>query len=73
VTVNCVCPGPVRTAITAGIPEADKELYAKRRVPLRRYADPEEIAQMVVSMTLPAASFLNGAVVVVDGGLVVRH
>jgi 3-oxoacyl-[acyl-carrier protein] reductase len=73
VTVNCVCPGPVHTAITAGIPEADKELYAKRRVPLRRYADPEEIAQMVVSMTLPAASFLNGAVVVVDGGLVVRH
>jgi 3-oxoacyl-[acyl-carrier protein] reductase len=73
VTVNCVCPGPVRTAITAGIPEADKEIYAKRRVPLRRYADPEEIAHVVVSIALPASSFMNGSVVVVDGGLTVRH
>jgi 3-oxoacyl-[acyl-carrier protein] reductase len=73
VTVNCVCPGPVRTGITADIPEADKEIYAKRRVPLRRYADPEEIAQMVLSIALPAASFMNGAVVVVDGGLTIRH
>ncbi len=72
-TVNCVCPGPVRTGITADIPEGDKEIYAKRRVPLRRYADPEEIAHIVLSMALPAASFLNGSVVVVDGGLIIRH
>ena len=73
ITVNCVCPGPVRTAITADIPDADKEIYAKRRVPLRRYAEPEEIAQMIVSIALPASSFMNGSVVVVDGGLTIRH
>ena len=73
ITVNCVCPGPVRTGITAEIPEADKEIYAKRRVPLRRYADPEEIAQVIVSIALPASSFMNGSVVVVDGGLIIRH
>jgi 3-oxoacyl-[acyl-carrier protein] reductase len=73
ITVNCVCPGPVTTAITAGIPDADKEIYAKRRVPLRRYADPEEIAHMVLSIALPASSFMNGSVVVVDGGLTIRH
>jgi 3-oxoacyl-[acyl-carrier protein] reductase len=73
ITVNCVCPGPVTTAITAGIPDADKEIYARRRVPLRRYADPEEIAHVVLSIVLPASSFMNGSVVVVDGGLTIRH
>jgi 3-oxoacyl-[acyl-carrier protein] reductase len=73
VTVNCVCPGPIRTGMTAGIPEADKEAYARRRVPLRRYGEPEEVAQMTLSLVLPAASFVNGAVVVVDGGMTIRH
>ena len=73
VNVNCICPGPIRTGMTAGIPEEAKEVYARRRVPLRRYGDPEEVAQMTVSLVLPAASFLNGAVVVVDGGMSIRH
>jgi 3-oxoacyl-[acyl-carrier protein] reductase len=73
VTVNCVCPGPINTGMTAGIDAAAKETYAKRRVPLRRYGDPEEVAQMTVSMCLPAASFLNGAVIPVDGGMSIRH
>jgi 3-oxoacyl-[acyl-carrier protein] reductase len=73
ITVNCICPGPIRTGMTAGISDADKETYAKRRVPLRRYGDPEEVAQMTLSMCLPAASFLNGAIVPVDGGMSIRH
>lgn len=73
ITVNCICPGPIRTGMTAGITDADKETYARRRVPLRRYGDPEEVAQMTLSMCLPAASFLNGAVVPVDGGMSIRH
>jgi 3-oxoacyl-[acyl-carrier protein] reductase len=73
VTVNCICPGPIRTGMTAGIPDAAKETYAHRRVPLRRYGEPEEVAQMTLSLVLPAASFLNGAVVVVDGGMNIRH
>jgi 3-oxoacyl-[acyl-carrier protein] reductase len=73
VTVNCICPGPIRTGMTAGISDADKETYAKRRVPLRRYGDPEEVAQITLSMCLPAASFLNGAIVPVDGGMSIRH
>jgi len=73
VTVNCICPGPIRTGMTAGISDADKETYAKRRVPLRRYGDPEEVAQMTLSLCLPAASFLNGAIIPVDGGMSIRH
>src|SRR2546423_1358171 len=73
ITVNCICPGPIRTGMTAGISEDAKEAYARRRVPMRRYGDPEEVAQMTLSLVLPAASFLNGAVVVVDGGMWIRH
>jgi 3-oxoacyl-[acyl-carrier protein] reductase len=73
ITVNCICPGPIHTAMTAVIPDDDKQKFAHRRVPLRRYGEPEEVAHMTLSLGLPAASYVNGAVVVVDGGMTVRH
>jgi len=73
ITVNCICPGPVRTGMTALIPEADKETYARRRTALRRYGDPEEVAHMTLSLCLPAASFLTGVTIPVDGGLMARN
>jgi len=69
VTFNCVCPGPIRTGMTAGIPDDAKDKFARRRVPLRRYGEPEEVAHMTLSLVLPAASFTNGVVVPVDGGM----
>jgi 3-oxoacyl-[acyl-carrier protein] reductase len=73
ITVNCVCPGPVNTGMTAAIDGAAKEKYAHRRVPLRRYGDPEEIAHMILNLCLPSASFVNGAIIPVDGGMTIRH
>jgi 3-oxoacyl-[acyl-carrier protein] reductase len=73
VTVNCVCPGPIRTGMTAAIPEEHKTIFAKRKVPLRRYGDPEEVAQMTLSLVLPAASYVNGVVVPVDGGMTIKN
>lgn len=73
ITVNCICPGPIDTGMTAGIPAEAKEIYAKRKVPVRRYGAPEEVAQMTLSLCLPAASFTNGATLVVDGGMTIRH
>ena len=73
ITVNCICPGPVRTGMTAPIPEEDKAVYARRRTALRRYGDPEEVAHMTLSLCLPAAAFLTGAVIPVDGGLMARN
>jgi len=73
VTVNAVCPGPIDTAMTAGINDEAKEKYAKRKVPLRRYGIPEEVAHMTLSLCLPASSFVNGAAIVVDGGMSVKH
>ena len=73
ITVNCICPGPIRTAITDGIPEEHKTIYAKRRTALGRYGEPAEVAHMTLSLCLPAASFLTGAVIPVDGGLMARN
>jgi 3-oxoacyl-[acyl-carrier protein] reductase len=73
ITVNCICPGPIRTGMTASISEQDKDTYARRRVPLHRYGEPEEVAQITLSLCLPAASFLNGAIIPVDGGMSIRH
>lgn len=73
ITVNCICPGPVLTGMTDAIPEADKETYARRRTALRRYGRPEEVAHMTLSLCLPAASFITGTTIPVDGGLMARN
>jgi 3-oxoacyl-[acyl-carrier protein] reductase len=59
--------------MTARISDEHKAIYAKRRTALNRYGDPEEVAHMTLNLVLPAASFVNGAVVVVDGGMTIRH
>jgi 3-oxoacyl-[acyl-carrier protein] reductase len=73
VTVNCICPGPIRTGMTAPIPDEMKVKFARRRVPLRRYGDPEEVAHITLALVLPASSFITGAVIPVDGGLTVQN
>jgi 3-oxoacyl-[acyl-carrier protein] reductase len=73
VTVNCICPGPIHTGMTAGIPDEAKVKFARRRVPMRRYGDPEEVAHATLSFALPASSYINGAVLPVDGGLTVQN
>jgi 3-oxoacyl-[acyl-carrier protein] reductase len=73
ITVNCICPGPIRTAMTAAVPDEHKTIYAKRRTALKRYGEPEEVAHMTLSLVLPAASYITGAVIPVDGGLMARN
>lgn len=73
ITVNCICPGPIRTGMTDAIPEEQKQTYAHRRVALRRYADPEEVAHGTLNFCLPASSFMTGAVLPVDGGLTIKN
>ena len=73
ITVNCICPGPIRTGMTEAIPEADKREFARRRVALKRYADPEEVAHGTLSLVLPAAGFTTGVALPVDGGLTIRN
>jgi 3-oxoacyl-[acyl-carrier protein] reductase len=73
ITVNCVCPGPILTGMTSAIPEPAREKFARRRLPLRRYAAPEEVAHMTLNLALPASSFVTGATIPVDGGLTIQN
>jgi len=73
ITVNCICPGPISTPMTEMFADRDKEIYAKRRTALKRYGRPEEVAHMTFSLCLPAASFITGTVIPVDGGLMIRN
>ena len=73
ITVNCICPGPVRTGMTEAIPEESKQIYARRRIALRRYADPEEVAHGTLNFVLPASGFMTGATLPVDGGLTIKN
>lgn len=73
ITANAVCPGPIVTGMTASIPPEHKEIFAKRRVPLRRYGQPEDIAQGVLSLVLPASAYITGHALVVDGGMTAHH
>jgi 3-oxoacyl-[acyl-carrier protein] reductase len=73
ITVNCVCPGPIKTGMTAAISDEDKQTFAKRRTAMGRYGEPEEVAHITVSLCLPAASYLTGVTIPVDGGLMARN
>lgn len=74
VRVNAICPGPILTDRLAGYykgREADMEAVANAVV-LRRLGTPREIANTIAFMASDAASFMNGAAVVVDGGRTIR-
>ena len=59
--------------LTDAVPDEHKVIYAKRRTALKRYGDPEEVAHVTLSLVLPAASYITGAVIPVDGGLMARN
>ncbi|GGC87306.1 3-oxoacyl-ACP reductase [Chelatococcus reniformis] len=70
IRVNAVCPGPVDTPIIARVNEMPGlREHWDERVPLGRFAQPEEIAAVVAFLASDDASFMVGAIVPVDGGL----
>jgi len=72
ITANVVAPGFVDTDMTQALPEARRtEIVAQ--VPLRRYAEPSEIAAAVAFLASDAAAYITGAVLPVDGGLGMGH
>ena len=73
ITVNCICPGPINTNMTASIDPKDKETYARRRVGLKRYGEPEEVAHATLNLCLPSSSYIYGVYLPVDGGLSIRR
>ncbi|MGW4031995.1 SDR family NAD(P)-dependent oxidoreductase [Streptomyces sp. NPDC004838] len=70
IRVNAISPGLTRTAMVKGIEREDPALIEKLAgsIPLGRLAEPTEIAEAAVWLASPKASFVNGHVLVVDGG-----
>jgi len=71
IRVNCVCPGPTLTGLAAPQMAARPGIREtlRRNVPLKRLAQPAEIASVICFLASPVASFVHGAVIPVDGGI----
>ena len=70
IRVNAVAPGFIRTEMVLGMPENIKAAMVSR-TPLRRLGEPEDVAAAYVWLASDEASFVTGAVLSVDGGIVV--
>ncbi len=68
VLVNCIAPGWVETEMNANLP-ADYVKDETRKIYLKRFAKPEEIAKVAVFLASKDSSFMTGSIVVVDGGM----
>lgn len=68
ITVNCVSPGATETTMTAGMPDKVREAIVGR-IPLRRMADPAEVAALHAFLASDDAGYVTGQVVYCDGGI----
>jgi 2-hydroxycyclohexanecarboxyl-CoA dehydrogenase len=68
IRVNCVCPGPTDTPLLADQPEKMRQAL-ERAIPMRRLAQPSEIADAIVFFASDRSSFITGQVLSVSGGL----
>ena len=72
ITANVVAPGFINTDMTAALPEATQKSYLAS-IPANRFAEPEEVANVVRWVASNEAAYISGAVIPVDGGLGMGH
>jgi NAD(P)-dependent dehydrogenase (short-subunit alcohol dehydrogenase family) len=74
IRVNCVCPGIIRTPATSPFLANDRLVsMVGAVVPARRIGEPDDVANMVVFLSTPAAAYVTGQAIVVDGGMTSQH
>lgn len=72
ITANVVAPGYIDTEMTQQLDEGLQKQY-KQAIPAGRFADPNEVANVVRWLASDEASYISGAVIPVDGGLGMGH
>jgi 3-oxoacyl-[acyl-carrier protein] reductase len=68
IQVNAVAPGFIETAMTQAIPQKERELLIQQ-IPMGRLGTPEDVAEAVLFLSSPAADYITGQVVNVNGGM----
>lgn len=75
IRTNCIAPAAIRTPMVAesnlNDPEFDEQFFLTQGTPVRRWGKPEEIAQTALFLLSDDASYINGAILVADGGITV--
>jgi 3-oxoacyl-[acyl-carrier protein] reductase len=71
ITVNCVAPGFIDTDMTKSLPQAARDAAAQH-IPLGRFGKSEEVAAAVAFLASPAASYITGTTLDVNGGMLMR-
>ena len=71
IAVNAVAPGMILTEMVAKVLEKNKEKYLNR-IPLRRIAEPKDVADVVTFLASERAGYMTGATVDVSGGILMR-
>lgn len=77
IRVNCIAPAAIMTPMVResnppDCDEFDETAFLNLRTPLRRYGTPEEIARVALFLASDEASYLNGSIVVADGGITIN-
>lgn len=72
ITANVIAPGFIKTDMTEALTDDLKKQYTDS-IPAKRFADPQEIADVALFLASDAASYISGAVIPVDGGLGMGH
>jgi len=68
VTVNAIAPGFIQTAMTEALPEAVQKAFLAQ-IPLGRFAEPREVAELALFLASDASSYITGQVVGINGGM----
>jgi 3-oxoacyl-[acyl-carrier protein] reductase len=68
ILVNSICPGYVNTSLTQKNVTLEEQEIIKKEIPLRRFAEPQEIAEVIAFLVSERNSYMTGQTLIIDGG-----